>query len=325
MMQPTDIENPCASLTVLYDGACPLCRREISVYQGLAPRQPLHWSDVSDARTPLPAGADRAAYLARFHVRRSDGQVLSGAAAFVALWTALPGWRWLGRVGSLPGATPVLEWIYRGFLRLRPALQRVARAMEPTAGPISMPQGAVASGPQSTRPTIEVPADLIAELRSDHAGETGAVWIYHGMLATTRDEGVREFARRHRQTEQRHLDLICAVLPASQRSRLLVPWRAAGFVTGALPALFGPRAAYGTIAAVETFVDRHYQQQIDRLTGRPEHAALRELLLECQADECAHRDEALDRRTEPPGLLLRIWCGLVGHGSAGAVHLARRI
>ncbi|MFM9915473.1 MAG: demethoxyubiquinone hydroxylase family protein [Rhizobacter sp.] len=323
-MQPDNSEDACASLTVLYDGACPLCRREISVYRSLKPRQTLHWSDVSDARTPVPPGADRAAYLARIHVQRGNGQVLSGAAAFVALWTALPGWRWLGRLGSLPGVTPVLERVYRGFLRLRPALQRMARSMEPAARQDPIPPLSAASSDKLHRPPIVVPADLIAELRSDHAGETGAVWIYHGMLAATRDRGVREFARRHRETEQRHLDLICEVLPAPQRSRLLVPWRAAGFVTGALPALCGPRAAYGTIAAVETFVDQHYQQQIDRLNGRPEHAKLRELLLECQADECAHRDEALSNRTATPGVLLRAWCAVVGGGSAAAVRLARR-
>jgi ubiquinone biosynthesis monooxygenase Coq7 len=177
-----------------------------------------------------------------------------------------------------------------------------------------------------TSPSLQnqIPPDMVGELRSDHAGESGAVWIYRGVLAVARDRGVCDFARRHGATEQRHLDLIEQWLPAAQRSRLLVPWRAAGFLTGALPALFGPRAVYATIAAVETFVDHHYQQQIDRLTDRPEHAALLSLLRECQADECDHRDEALSHATKPPGLLLRAWCAMVGSGSAGAVHIARR-
>ncbi len=96
-------------------------------------------------------------------------------------------------------------------------------------------------------------------------------------------------------------------------------------MTGALPALFGPGAVYATIAAVETFVDRHYQQQIDRLADRPAHADLRALLIECQADECEHRDEALSQRATPPGTLLRGWCALVGRGSDVAVRIARRI
>jgi hypothetical protein len=31
-------------LTVLYDGACPLCRRKISVYRGLRPHTPVSTS-----------------------------------------------------------------------------------------------------------------------------------------------------------------------------------------------------------------------------------------------------------------------------------------
>ena len=120
-------DKDCSALTVMFDGACPLCRREIGLYQSLAPLQPVSWLDVSKDTAALSA-ADQAQYMARFHVRLQDGQVLSGAAAFVALWLAMPGWRWLGRIGRLPGVTPLLEVAYRGFLHLRPFLQRRARA-----------------------------------------------------------------------------------------------------------------------------------------------------------------------------------------------------
>ena len=298
------LKNP--DLTVLYDGACPLCRREIAVYQGLKPLktgQTVAFADVSRIGCPLPPGGDRKAYLARFHVQRANGQVLSGAAAFVALWATLPGWRYLAMAASLPGATPLLEVVYRLFLRVRPQMQGIAKAFE----------------------APRVAADLAGDLRSDQAGETGAVWIYRGLLAVSRDAGVREFAKRHLVTEQGHLDKINAVLPWPQRSRLLPGWRAAGFMTGALPALFGPRAVYATIAAVETFVDKHYQHQIDKLAGQPQHADLLALLVECQQDECEHRDEAIGLQTKPPGLLLRAWCKLVGSGSEAAVGLARLV
>lgn len=124
----TQDEN-CSAMTVLFDGDCPLCRREIGVYQALSPLQPVAWQDVSQHTAGLSA-ADQARYMARFHVRLQDGRVLSGAAAFVALWLVMPGWRWLGRVGRLPGVTPVLELGYRGFLHLRPTLQRWARVAE---------------------------------------------------------------------------------------------------------------------------------------------------------------------------------------------------
>ena len=123
-------------LTVLYDGACPLCRREIGIYRVLQPLRldsPVCFSDVSDAALPLPPGTTREQLLARFHVRGRDGELLSGAQAFLALWAALPGWRWLALVGRLPGAAWVMERTYRLFLRWRPTLQRWASRLDQPA------------------------------------------------------------------------------------------------------------------------------------------------------------------------------------------------
>ncbi len=297
-------------LTVLYDGACPLCRREIAIYRDLPANQPVAFVDVSNTATVLPPGRDRAQLLARFHVMAADGRLVDGARGFVALWAALPGWRWLARLAALPGATGLMEIGYRAFLVLRPAMQRLAGAFEPAS--------------------LHVPAALRGDLRSDHAGETGAVWIYHGVLSVARDPGVRAFARRHLATEQQHLRLITPLLPWPQRSRLLVPWRLAGWLTGALPALAGPRAVYATIAAVETFVDHHYQQQLDHIDALPaaERAAcapLRGLLATCQDDERAHRDEAQRLSPGRAGWLTRAWCATVDSGSKVAVALARRV
>jgi predicted DCC family thiol-disulfide oxidoreductase YuxK len=122
-------------LTVLYDGACPLCRREIGVYRGLQPNTPVCFADVSDAAVPLPPGTTRAQLMARFHVRGSDGRLLSGAQAFIALWGVLPGWRWLARAGRLPGAAWAMECTYRLFLRVRPTMQRWAARFDPQDRP----------------------------------------------------------------------------------------------------------------------------------------------------------------------------------------------
>lgn len=123
-------------LTVLYDGACPLCRREIGIYSGLEPNTPVCFADVSDAALPLPPGTTREQLLARFHVRSREGELLSGAQAFLALWAALPGWRWLARAGRLPGAAWAMERAYRVFLRWRPTLQRWASRLERPAPPL---------------------------------------------------------------------------------------------------------------------------------------------------------------------------------------------
>lgn len=169
---------------------------------------------------------------------------------------------------------------------------------------------------------------LVRELRSDHAGETGAVYIYKGIAAVAHwrnDLVLLSFAKAHGATEADHLTEVSHWLPDSKRSLLLGPWRLAGWLTGALPALFGRRAVYATIAAVETFVDQHYQQQIDHLHEQGGPEGLLPLLIRCQADEQHHRDESTALAGGQLGWLLRSWCWTVGWGSSAAVVLARRV
>jgi 3-demethoxyubiquinol 3-hydroxylase len=292
------------ALTVYFDGACPVCSREMALYRRQPGAEGCAWVDASACAEPeLGPGLSRAAALARFHVRRADGELVSGTRGFAALWRVLPRTAWLGRVAALGPMPALLDAAYRVFLALRP----LWRAGEPAALPW--------------------PAATVADLRSDHAGEAGAVQIYRGVLAVTRDAALRRFAEHHLATEQRHLALVLTHLPPSHRSRLLPAWRVAGWLTGALPALAGPGAVYATIAAVETFVDRHYAEQITRLDAMPpdaRRAALRADLERCRLDELEHRDEALACGPSS-GAAVRAWAALVGRGSAAAVALARRL
>ena len=317
-MKPAPQED---TLTVLYDGGCPLCQREIAHVQSLAQKQSgsgLSFADISRSDDTTVSDIERQALLARFHVQRADGSRLSGAAAFVAMWGRLPGWRWLARLAQLPGMLVVFEWSYNAFLRIRPALQSLARRVAPDA------------------PTHEAPAPVLSEhmereLRSDHAGETGAVYIYKGLASVAAWRGDTEllaFAHRHGKTEADHLLRVEHWLAPQRRSRLLSLWRVAGWLTGALPALAGRRAVYATIASVETFVDQHYQQQIDHLQAGPDAERLKDLLVllqDCQADEREHRDESAALAGMKQPLPLKVWCAVVAAGSSGAVVMARRI
>ncbi len=113
-------------LTVYYDGSCPLCRREVALYQRLAGSGRLAWQDVSHGGA-LCEDLSCSAAMQRFTVRESDGRLLRGGAAFARLWRALPGWRVLGWCFAWPPMSWVLEAAYRVFLVLRPALQGLAR------------------------------------------------------------------------------------------------------------------------------------------------------------------------------------------------------
>jgi ubiquinone biosynthesis monooxygenase Coq7 len=169
---------------------------------------------------------------------------------------------------------------------------------------------------------------LQRELRSDHAGETGAVYIYKGIVDVANwrnDTNLLSFAKSHGATEAEHLRQIEQWLPLAQRSLLLGPWRLAGWLTGALPAIFGRQSVYKTIAAVETFVDQHYQQQIDHIKSFGGPPELLSLLIKCQTDEQDHKNESLALAAQKSSVLIQAWCWLVGWGSAFAVVLARRI
>ena len=90
-------------------------------------RHAIQFIDVSnDAATGCPI--DRAALLARFHARE-DGRVLSGAAAFAAMWRAIPVLRPLGLMARNRIMLAILEGAYARFLTVRPRLQRLVRRL----------------------------------------------------------------------------------------------------------------------------------------------------------------------------------------------------
>jgi predicted DCC family thiol-disulfide oxidoreductase YuxK len=115
---------PQSPLTVWFDGACPLCTREIALMRRLDRAGRIDFVDVAAPGASCPI--DPALLLARFHAQE-DGVLLSGAAAFAAMWRAIPLLRPLGLVARNPQVLSALEWAYLRFLRVRPALQRLAR------------------------------------------------------------------------------------------------------------------------------------------------------------------------------------------------------
>ena len=122
----TDASPPAAStLTVWFDGACPLCLREIALFRRLDKRGRIHFEDVSspDATCPI----DRAELLERFHAQERGKPIVSGAAAFAAMWRAIPVLRPFGEFARIPLVLYFLERLYVAFLRARPWLQKFFR------------------------------------------------------------------------------------------------------------------------------------------------------------------------------------------------------
>ena len=165
---------------------------------------------------------------------------------------------------------------------------------------------------------------LIKYLRSDHAGETGAIYIYIGIIKTSACPKVIEFAKKHLLTEKKHLKEIERLLSYKDRSKLLFIWKFSGFVLGAVCGWIGPKWVYHSIEKVETFVEAHYQEQIDYLSKEQSHSEVLATIKVCQADEIDHKVEAGELLPkEKKTFALNCWLYLINWGSKQAVKIAK--
>jgi predicted DCC family thiol-disulfide oxidoreductase YuxK len=113
-------------VTVWFDAACPLCAAEIRLLRRLDRPGAIAFIDVREDAAACPI--DTEALLARFHAQEGDGALLSGAAAFAAMWRAIPLLRPFGLAARWPPLLKLLERMYLLFLRVRPRLQAVFAA-----------------------------------------------------------------------------------------------------------------------------------------------------------------------------------------------------
>lgn len=106
---------------VYYDGGCPLCSKEIETYRRASGAENLDWVDASRCEADtLGSDLDRNDALSVMHVRDESGKLISGAAAFAAIWERLPRTRRIGKLLSTRPVLWILEPAYRVFLKLRP-------------------------------------------------------------------------------------------------------------------------------------------------------------------------------------------------------------
>ncbi len=119
-----DTVLPATEVTVWYDSECPLCVREIALMRRLDRRRAIDFVNLQAAGD---CPVDREQLLARFHAQERGEPVVSGAAAFAAMWRAIPVLRPLGLLARIKPVLWLLERAYIGFLRLRPWLQQRLR------------------------------------------------------------------------------------------------------------------------------------------------------------------------------------------------------
>ena len=109
--------NTLGPVIAYYDALCPMCRREMAHYSKFGEA----YIRLEDCNAPeLPEDVDREAALAAMHVRLPSGDVVTGVAAFIAIWERLPGWKYLAMLTRPALIRIPLDFIYRKLAPLRP-------------------------------------------------------------------------------------------------------------------------------------------------------------------------------------------------------------
>lgn len=175
--------------------------------------------------------------------------------------------------------------------------------------------------------TVTNDTEIDRMIRVDQAGEFGATRIYEGQLAVMGSRGPHSAEiRAMAQQEEGHRARFDALMARrGVRPTALRPvWDMAGFALGAGTALLGPEAAMACTAAVETEIDKHYSDQLDRLTERGDDPELAGMIEEFREDERDHLDAAMTHGAEraPAYPLLS---GAIRLGCRIAIRLSERV
>ena len=107
------------TLTVCYNGSCPICSREINQYKRMAAASnaDLKWVDVTDDQDYARShNLDFRTSLRRLHAVDGDGKVLSGVTAFTEMWQRIPKLAWIATILRWPIVGPVAEFVYERVL-----------------------------------------------------------------------------------------------------------------------------------------------------------------------------------------------------------------
>ena len=106
-------------LTVFFDGACPICAREIALMKRLDRKRQLTLCDFSRSDYDAASIGVAPAELGRvIHARWADGSVITGVDVFRAMWEAV-GLGLLAKLSRLSVVEPLVLKAYAWFARNR--------------------------------------------------------------------------------------------------------------------------------------------------------------------------------------------------------------
>lgn len=108
------------AITVFYDGACPVCVKEMHQYQRFEKSGQIIWFDITGQEDwLLERNIDPEAALLELHVLTPEGEVVKGVDAFILLWQRAPLLRPVAWIASLPLLKGFIKHSYGWFTRRR--------------------------------------------------------------------------------------------------------------------------------------------------------------------------------------------------------------
>ena len=165
-------------------------------------------------------------------------------------------------------------------------------------------------------------------IRVDHAGERGAVKIYEGQLLALntliKDEELKKTIEEMKIHEKEH----CEFFESEIKKRKIKPtkflplWDLLGVGLGFGSTILGKKAAMLCTASVEEVIDKHYQDQINKLG--PEEKELRKKIIKFREDELHHKDIAYERGATKKGLY-SLMDKIIKTGSKIAINISEKI
>lgn len=107
-------------ITVFYDGACPLCVKEVSRWKNAPFQCDVEWFDITDQdERLLELGIDPQLALLELHTRTDQGEIKTSIESYALLLSQLSRWKWLGWLMGLPGIRQFLKWTYDWMTKVR--------------------------------------------------------------------------------------------------------------------------------------------------------------------------------------------------------------
>ncbi len=111
-------EDSKQSTTVLFNGDCEICSKEICIYQsyGASEGLSIDFKDINN--TDLNSfGLTRDETARQLHVLKNS-ELFVGVKAFVILWNEMPKYRFLAKIFSLPGVSKFAQFFYYHVISL---------------------------------------------------------------------------------------------------------------------------------------------------------------------------------------------------------------